>query len=277
MPRQTTLEEKPPELFAKDQYTDPGKRERVVLIEVLCLGDMRTGKACRYSRVDSPLRLCITDSGSAQRCRMAFNTLGLPGCHWFSLYNHIRDCDMWIRAFDAKYARKGEPFTRTECDQLRAEYGAVTDVPALAFWEDLMSAYPEAKVVLMERDIERWYRSFDDAVAKVMWGRLSNLLADYERGFVGPLRDVHRRWATDWMGVHSADEMRKAAKDRYRKYYASVRRIVPKERLLEYRLGNGWEPLCAFLEKSMSDVEFPNIDETASMHENIAIITRRGL
>lgn len=121
---------------------------------------------------------------------------------------------MWLRAFDAKFAGKGEPFTRTEWDQLLADYGAVTDVPALAFWEDLVAAYPEAKVVLMERDIERWYKSFDDAVAKVMWGRLGNLLADYEPGFVGPLRDVHRCWATDWMGVHSADETREAAKDR---------------------------------------------------------------
>ncbi|KAL8899387.1 MAG: hypothetical protein Q9207_006224 [Kuettlingeria erythrocarpa] len=207
----------------------------------------------------------------------AFNTLGLPCCHSFSLYNHICDCGMWIRAFDAKFAGKGEPFTRTEWDQLLAEYGAVTDVPALAFWEDLVAAYPEAKVVLMERDIERWYKSFDDAVTKVMWGTLGNLLADYERGFVGPIRDVHRRWATDWMGVHSEDEMRAAAKDRYREHYASVRRMVPKERLLEYKVGSGWEPLCDFLGKSVPDVEFPNINETASMHEKISIITRRGL
>ncbi|KAL9023986.1 MAG: hypothetical protein Q9196_006843 [Gyalolechia fulgens] len=207
----------------------------------------------------------------------AFNILGIPCCHAFSLYNHIRDCGMWIRAFDAKFARKGEPFTRTEWDQLLAEYGAVTDVPALAFWEDLLAAYPEAKVVLMERDIERWYKSFDDAVVKPLWARLGNLIADYERGFVGPIRDVHRRWATDWMRVHSAEEMREVAKDRYREHYASVRRMVPQERLLEYRLGSGWEPLCAFLNKSVPNVEFPKVNETRSMHEKIAIITRRGL
>ena len=207
----------------------------------------------------------------------ALNLLGIPCCHSFSLYSHIRDCHMWIQAFDAKFAGKGKAFTRKEWDQLLAEYGAITDVPALAFWEDLLVAYPEAKVVLIERDIDRWYQSFDDAVVKIMWSRLGNIIADFERGFVGPIRDVHRRWATDWMRVHSANEMRKAAKDRYREHYALVRRTVPKDKLLEYKLSSGWGPLCAYLGKDIPDLDFPKVNETASMHEKIQIIIRRGL
>ncbi len=207
----------------------------------------------------------------------AFNILGIPCCHSFSLYNHIRDCGMWIQAFDAKFHTKAEPFTLTQWDQLLAEYGAITDVPALAFWQDLIVAYPDAKIVLMERDIDRWYKSFDEAVTKMMWGKWGNLLADFEGSFVGPLRNVHMRWAKDWMRVHSADEMRGAAKERYKEHYVSVRRAVPRERLLEYTLGSGWEPLCTFLGKPVPDVEFPNINETASMQEKVSIIARRGL
>ena len=107
---------------------------------------------------------------------------------------------------------KIKPFTPYDWDQLPAEYGAITDVPSLAFWEDLLSVYPETKVVLMERDIDRWCAGFNDAVIKLMWGRLSNLFANFERGSVGPLRDVHLPWAKDWMGVHS-EEMRRAARD----------------------------------------------------------------
>lgn len=207
----------------------------------------------------------------------AFNLLNIPCCHSFSLYSHIRDCPMWIQAFDAKFLGKGEPFTRTEWDQLLAEYGAITDVPALAFWDDLVSVYPEAKVVLMERDIDKWYTSFIDAVVDVMWARLGNLLADCDRWFVGPLRDVHRRWATDWMEAHSADEMRRVAKEKYKEHYALVRKTVPEENLLEYKLGSGWEPLCTFLGKDIPDVEFPKVNETASMHEKMSIIARRGI
>lgn len=207
----------------------------------------------------------------------AFNLLRIPCCHSFSLYNHVNDCAMWISAFDAKFSGKGKPFTRTEWDQLLADYSAVTDVPALAFSEDLISAYPEAKVVLMERDIEKWYISFDDAVIKIMWGRWGHWIASLDPWFVGPIRDVHLRWAKDWMGVNSAEEMRTKAKGKYREHYGLVRRIVPKERLLEYRLGVGWEPLCEFLGKEIPDVEFPRINETASMHEKISIIAGRGI
>jgi len=207
----------------------------------------------------------------------AFNLLGIPCCHSFSLYNHVQDCAMWVSAFDAKFRGKRVPFTRTEWDQLLAEYGAVADVPALAFSENLISVYPEAKVVLMERDIDNWYTSFDDAVVKVMWGTWGHLIANLDPWFVGPIRDVHLRWAKDWMGVNSAEEMRMKAKDKYREHYELMRRIVPRERLLEYKLGSGWEPLCNSLGKEVPDVEFPRVNETASMHEKMSIIAGRGM
>ena len=206
----------------------------------------------------------------------AFNLLGIPCCHSFSLYNHVHDCSLWISAFDAKFSGRGKQFTRTEWDQLLADYSAVTDVPALAFSEDLISAYPEAKVVLMERDIDKWYMSFDDAVVKVMWGRWGHWIASLDPWFVGPIRDVHLRWAKDWMGVNSAEDMRVKAKEKYREHYELIRRVVPKERLLEYRLDSGWESLCEFLDKEIPDVEFPRVNETASMREKMSIIAGRG-
>ena len=184
---------------------------------------------------------------------------------------------MWISAFEAKFHGKGKTFTRAEWDQLLAEYGAVTDVPALAFWEDLILAYPEAKVVIMERDIEKWYTSFDDAVIKVVWAKWVNRIADLDPWFVGPIRDVHLRWTKDWMGANSEEEMRTKAKEKYIEHYELLRRTISKERLLEYELGSGWRPLCDFLGKDIPDVEFPRVNETASMHEKISIIMRRGL
>ena len=49
MPRSITREEKHPELFARDQYVDPRTRTRRVPMEVLCLGYMRTGTACKFA------------------------------------------------------------------------------------------------------------------------------------------------------------------------------------------------------------------------------------
>ena len=42
------------------------------------------------------------------------------------------------------------------------------DPPAIAFAEELVDVYPEAKVVLVERDIDSWYSSFNAAVINTM-------------------------------------------------------------------------------------------------------------
>lgn len=58
-------------------------------------------------------------------------------------------------------------------------------------------------------------------------------------------------------GVRNVNEMRRVAKDRCTQHYAEIRAAVPKERLLKFRLEDGWEPLCEFLDKEIPGVPFP--------------------
>jgi hypothetical protein len=46
---------------------------------------------------------------------------------------------------------------------------------------------------------------------------------------------------------------------------AHVRKVVPKERLLEWEVTQGWEPLCEFLGKKAPDTAFPRINEGAML------------
>lgn len=39
-----------------------------------------------------------------------------------------------------------------------------------------------------------------------------------------------------------------------------IRGLVPKERLLEWEIGDGWEPLCKFLGKLVPNVKFPHVN-----------------
>lgn len=39
-----------------------------------------------------------------------------------------------------------------------------------------------------------------------------------------------------------------------------IRGLVPKERLLEWTVLEGWEPLCEFLDKEVPDEPFPHIN-----------------
>ncbi|KAI7858710.1 hypothetical protein BDC45DRAFT_531266 [Circinella umbellata] len=45
--------------------------------------------------------------------------------------------------------------------------------------------------------------------------------------------------------------------------------IVPKEKLLVLGLGEGWGPLCQFLNKPIPDIEYPHVNTTADMLERI--------
>lgn len=49
---------------------------------------------------------------------------------------------------------------------------------------------------------------------------------------------------------------------------------MPKEKLLEYQLGSGWEPLCEFLGKPVPDVPFPHLNELKDLQ---ALFERYGL
>lgn len=42
-----------------------------------------------------------------------------------------------------------------------------------------------------------------------------------------------------------------------------IRGLVPKERLLEWSVEHGWEPLCQFLDKDIPDQPFPNVNSGA--------------
>jgi hypothetical protein len=43
-----------------------------------------------------------------------------------------------------------------------------------------------------------------------------------------------------------------------------IRGLVPEERLLEWYIEDGWEPLCKFLGKPVPDVEFPHANAATS-------------
>jgi hypothetical protein len=48
----------------------------------------------------------------------------------------------------------------------------------------------------------------------------------------------------------------------FKRHYQEVRELVPKERLLEYRITDGWEPLCKFLGQKVPDSQpFPNVND----------------
>lgn len=214
--------------------------------------------AVRYSRWE-PLTLANVGSASITQ---ALEILGYEGVHHG--IQAISSQLEWIyfsKASDAFYpvlpTYTGAPFTRADWDVLFGPYEAVTDMGSF-FATQLIEAYPEAKVILVERDIDEWYDSMEAAIFSTTWG----LRADLVINVLGPLYGLNggksiRKIMLGFYGVSNVHDMRRVAKDRYRQHYAEVRAAVPAERLLEYRLEDGWKPLCGFLEKEVPDAPFP--------------------
>ncbi|KAI0019488.1 hypothetical protein F4780DRAFT_437903 [Xylariomycetidae sp. FL0641] len=151
------------------------------------------------------------------------------------------------------------PNTYADWEKIWGAYDAVTDL-ASPFAPQLIQAYPNAKVVIVQRDFEAWWPSFQaglkDPVTKPP---LSDIQAFITSRLLG-IRPVHamRKVIFGLFGAKSRAEINKErAREVYDTYFAKIRQIVPPERLLEYRLGSGWGPLCQFLGAEEPDVPFP--------------------
>jgi hypothetical protein len=75
--------------------------------------------------------------------------------------------NLWIEALLAKFHGQGKPWGREEFDRILGDYDGVEDVPTICFAEELVAAYPEAKIVLNNRDVDQWLHSMDSTAGRV--------------------------------------------------------------------------------------------------------------
>ena len=130
----------------------------------------------------------------------AFRMLGMESYHCAEMGRNQVNNDVfprWREAIDAKYfGGKGRKLeTREEFEQLLWRYQvrmlssytqeplvliylsqAVTDIPCVLFTDELLKAYPEAKVVLTERDVDGWIKSVQNSFINVLSWRIWYLL-----------------------------------------------------------------------------------------------------
>jgi hypothetical protein len=155
-------------------------------------------------------------------------------------------------------------------DAIFAGYRATVDWPAAAFWRELVERYPDAKVLLSLRDADRWYESVMNTIHPAMMRELPSdapaSLRDFramvytlivERTFGGRLED------------------RAHAKRVFEEHNQAVIDAVPASRLLVYRPGDGWAPLCRFLGVPVPDEDFPHLNDTAWYRARTGLDDRR--
>lgn len=132
-------------------------------------------------------------------------------------------------------------------------YTAVTDWPAAAFYKQLMQAYPEAKIVLSYRDPEAWYHSCQNTIfpkIKQVQGEWGDMIRAVVFGsFISDL------------------DNKQACIEAYLTHLEQVRSDVPKDRLIEWQTGDGWQPLCDGLGIEVPNEPFPHVNTTSDFQQ----------
>jgi hypothetical protein len=196
--------------------------------------------------------------------KAALERVGFGPCyHGMEALRRCRDGEHWLAAYEAG----GEG---VDWSVIFEGYRATMDWPTIHFWEQLAAAYPEAKILLTERDPERWWESH------VQMFRLGE-------EFIGGLTEEERQWAEasgfarmqTALGTIAAGTFDGRVFDKehclrvFEQHYERVRRTVPDERLLVYRVQEGWEPLCRFLGVDVPDEPFPRVNVGDDLVHNI--------
>lgn len=200
--------------------------------------------------------------------KQALEQLGFAPCeHMSNLAADLERIPLWLEAARRKEA--GDPIS---WESLFAGYRATVDWPGTFFWQELVTAYPHARIILTVRDPDKWYDSAAETILR------SQLVARDERPESVPPEVVATRESMKPLldavlfdgTVQGRAADREFAKDLFVRHNALVQAEVPTERLLVYEVTQGWEPLCDFLGVPVPVNEpFPRVNDAASFRARL--------
>ncbi|MFZ0382331.1 MAG: sulfotransferase family protein [Solirubrobacteraceae bacterium] len=189
--------------------------------------------------------------------KVALEMLGFGPCyHMVNVLTNLPLSQQWEEALDGD----------ADWDAIFGEHEATVDWPGSFFYRELADAYPEAKVVLSVRDPEAWEKSMRTTIWDTIYGQSAAAHISKARELVDPdwehyIRLMGRMWAAQ--GIFSGPEIRPGQlAEAITRYQEQVQRNIPSDRLLVWGVGDGWEPLCRFLEVDVPDKPFPRLNDS---------------
>jgi len=94
----------------------------------------------------------------------AFEILGYQPFHGRMMEKKPELLSLWIEALQARYYGTCEVYGRKEYEKLFDGWNITCNMPGSLVAEDLIKAYPNAKIVLSTRDVDKWLHSMKDSV-----------------------------------------------------------------------------------------------------------------
>lgn len=158
------------------------------------------------------------------------------------------------------------------------------------FSDELVTAYPDAKVILTLRDPVKWFHSVNNTLIPVMkwpsWKVLKYMDSVSDSGALlntwntdifcpqkdtGAWYDCVNSCLNIWSGIPGYQTTPRTAhwtEANFVRYYKThcdrIRALVPSDRLLEFQATDGWEPLCKFLDIQVPEGQYPRLYDAES-------------
>jgi len=173
--------------------------------------------------------------------------LGTPCHHMLEVIAHPEQVGLWSAAAEG----------RPDWDRIFDGYGATVDWPSAGFWREVVSAYPDATVLLSRRQsADAWWTSAHRTIFE-MFDRFDPADPDTKEaaGWMETMRGIVGRNRID-----PDDEA--ASKAGYERHLADVRAAVPSQRLVDWLPSDGWKPICDALGVPEPAEPFPHVNST---------------
>ncbi|KAL4921334.1 hypothetical protein BDW62DRAFT_174481 [Aspergillus aurantiobrunneus] len=166
-----------------------------------------------------------------------------------------------------------QKLTAEDFDTILGDNVGVCDLFAAEFAPELIAAYPDAKVILTTRkDLDAWHKSMQATM-----GYFDRNPIDWDwckSWFCGELFWIRQAMCRTMMPAFFRGRFASNGKWVYEQHVAMVRGLgLSDERMLEWSVEDGWEPLCRFLGREVPDVPFPNGNRPQAWAERIAVTT----
>jgi hypothetical protein len=190
--------------------------------------------------------------------KLALEQLGFGPCH------HMVEvlADPAERAAPWEAAADGKP---VDWDAVFDGYNSCVDWPGATFYRQLAAKYPDAKVILTTRDPDEWFKSTQATIfARPMSEDSDNVWGRMVAKVIGRLFDHD---------MHDKDRLIA----QFNRHNDEVRAAIPADRLLDYEVSQGWEPLCAFLGVDVPDGPMPKANTTEEFQSRAAPILEQHL
>lgn len=188
--------------------------------------------------------------------KVALETLGYGPCyHMSEVLKNPAFVDGWMRAAEGN----------ADWDAIFGGYCATVDNPGCNYWKELAAHYPQAKVILTVRDADKWFESTNETIHSAEFARFKKN---------SPFGQMIQKVIYDRMENRMQDK--EYMVEFFNRHSAQVTAAIPANRLLVYRVGDGWEPLCKFLDVPVPDVDFPHINSRSETKAMLAALMAGG-